>query len=140
MIPRPVLLAALIALTAPAFAQQPPAQETSMIPAAEPLNPSDALEATRAKLARQLIGLAPDAVAGRLAEAGAQGVAVTDLAAMDLAPGTDLGDGLRAGDQVLSVTFGLRRGFFRPDQRFLLDLGHDGSVVTDLLGLKAMPK
>lgn len=135
---RRALLAALIGLPL-----LPLAAEEAAMRADVTLDATDGEERIRDKLARLLTGQPLAEVARLLREAGARDPGVIDLARPSETgadPGTDLGDGIRAGDPVLAVTFGLRRGFLRGDRRIQADLDHDGTAVTGLRGLRMLPK
>lgn len=135
---RRALLAALIGLPL-----MPLAAEEAAMNADVTLDAKDSADRIRGKLARLLTGRPLDQVARLLRDAGARDPGVIDLARLGEAgtdPGAELGDGIRAGDPVLAVTFGLRRGLFRSDRRIQADLDHDGAAVTGLRGLRMLPK
>ena len=59
-----------------------------------------------------------------LTEMGARGAYAYDLRDTGLAAGAEVGNGYRAGDRVLMVTFGLARGGFQPDRRLRIYLAY----------------
>ena len=59
-----------------------------------------------------------------LTEMGARGAYAYDLMESGLAIGTEIGNGYRAGDRVLTVIFGLARGGIQPDRRLRIYLAY----------------
>ena len=118
-------------------------QEGAMPPDDLPiLSAADSQTDLTAKLERLLGGQPLARIAALLRQGGARDPGLLDLAGPepDRGRGLDLGDGIRMGDPVLAVTFGLRRGWLRPDRRVMLELDHDGSHITGLRRLRFMAK
>jgi hypothetical protein len=99
--------------------------------------PEDRLVADAASL---LMGIELETLPDAISELGGRDVVVTDLARTSAIAGSDLGRGVRAGEPVISVTFGLRRGFLQPDRRISLLLGYRGGKVASLVSGQVFAK
>jgi hypothetical protein len=99
--------------------------------------PEERLVADAASL---LMGVELETLPDAVSELGGRDVVVTDLALISAVAGSDLGRGVRAGDPVVSVTFGLRRGFLQPDRRISLLLGYRGGKVASLVSGQVFAK
>ena len=71
-----------------------------------------------------LVGRTRAEVVPILTEMGARGAYAYDLMDTGLAAGAEVGNGYRAGDQVLTVNFGLARGGIQPDRRLRIYLAY----------------
>lgn len=79
-----------------------------------------------------LVGRTRAEVVPILTEMGARGAYAYDLMDTGLAAGAEVGNGYRAGDQVLTVNFGLARGGIQPDRRLRIYLAYgDGWRASD---------
>ena len=72
-----------------------------------------------------LIGRTRAEVIPTLQSLGARGVATHDFQETEFAKGTDLGDGYRAGDPLLTAIFGLARSGIQPDRRLRIYLQYE---------------
>lgn len=76
-----------------------------------------------------------------LSKAGARNATLVDLCQTGLPLDTDLGDGLRSGDMIGLITFGLRRGFVAPDLRIQVKVGYDSRrVITGVEAVRRFAK
>ena len=105
------------------------------------LNAAASPEDLETSLRTILEGIKLDSVIATLSEAGARNAVLVDIGEIDLPAGTDMGDGLKAGDMCALITFGLRRGFLRPDLRIQVRVKYDATnIVTELLAVRRIPK
>jgi hypothetical protein len=101
--------------------------------AAVELSPTLTAEEMRLALQDALQGQPLEQIGPILSARGARDVTLTDLMALDLAKGTTVAEGLRAGDQIALVLFGLRRGLLTADRRVRVIVPYDaGRIVTGI--------
>ena len=72
-----------------------------------------------------LLGLPLSETVATLTALGANGTILVDIGESDLPAGTELGDGLKAGEMYAVITFGLRRRFWQPDLRIQVRAQYD---------------
>ena len=72
-----------------------------------------------------LIGRTRAEVIPTLQSMGARGAAIYDFQETGFEKGTDLGDGYRAGDPLLTAIFGLARSGIQPDRRLRIYLQYE---------------
>ena len=82
-------------------------------------------------LSDALIGQTRAEIIPLLTKIGARGASIYDFMDTELALGTDLGGGYRAGTPVMTVIFGLARGRLQPDRRLrlYLEYGNDNQIL-----------
>ncbi|MDP0926553.1 hypothetical protein Q0601_05185 [Paracoccus onubensis] len=87
-----------------------------------------------------LIGQPLSHVESLLGNLGANAVEIEDLAASRIEAGYDLGHGIRSGDSVLIVNFGLRQNWLRADRPVVAYLRYKGDRITEIISVKLSPK
>jgi hypothetical protein len=88
------------------------------------LSAKDTPDRIEQALKSALVGRTRAEVVPILTEMGARGAYAYDLRDTGLAAGAEVGNGYRAGDRVLTVTFGLARGGIQPDRRLRIYLAY----------------
>ncbi len=86
-------------------------------------------------LTKAILGISVDDVATKLNTMGANIIMIDDIAKSGIKKGYDLGEGVRSGDPVLSVMFGLPRGWFREDERVRTYLGYDQGKINEIIAV-----
>lgn len=87
-----------------------------------------------------LIGQPLGDVESLLGNLRASAVEVENLAASRIEAGYDLGHGVRAGDSVLIVNFGLQQNWLRADRPVVAYLRYKGDRITEIISVKLSPK
>jgi len=105
------------------------------------LKATDQPDELEANLQNALVGVSLSEVDEVLANAGANSPMLVDIGTSDLPKGTDLGDGVKAGDQVAFATFGLARKFWQADLRVRVQIRYDEEgIVTEVNSIQRIAK